>query len=111
MTAVDYSQLILFVAILLVTAKPLGIFMEKVFEGQSHFLSPVFGGLERLFIVGPGFDPDEDQHWTRYTGHLLIFSGRDVSFYLFGSAIPKPSAAEPAEAWGREPGSRVSTPR
>ena len=75
MTAIDYGQLILFVGILLVTAKPLAIFMEKVFEGERQFLTPVFGWLERLIYRWSGIDPDEDQHWTRYAAHLLIFSG------------------------------------
>ena len=51
MTARDYLQLALFTAILLLTAKPLGIYMDQVFDGTKTLLSPVLGPVERLIYV------------------------------------------------------------
>lgn len=70
----DFIQLLLYVGILILTAKPLGIYLEKVFTGSKHFLSPLFGGVERLIYKVGKIDPDEDQNWKTYTAHLLVFS-------------------------------------
>jgi potassium-transporting ATPase potassium-binding subunit len=80
MTLRDYIQLILFVLILFGLTKPLGIYMDKVFDGKKTLLSPVLSPIERLFYRLIGVDPQEDQHWTEYAIHLLMFSA--VSFAL-----------------------------
>jgi K+-transporting ATPase ATPase A chain len=74
MTFRDYLQLALYVGILLATAKPLGIYMDKVFDGTKTFLSPVFVPVERLIYRILGVNPEEDQHWTKYSIHMLVFS-------------------------------------
>ena len=74
MTFRDYLQLTLFLGILFFTAKPLGIYMDKVFDGTKTLLSPVFGPIERLIYKILGVNPEEDQPWTKYAVHLLVFS-------------------------------------
>src|SRR5580765_6561467 len=74
MSGSETFELVLFVVALLVTAKPLGIYLDKVFRGERTFLSPVFGWLERRIYRAADIDPDEDQHWTRYAFCLLVFS-------------------------------------
>src|SRR5581483_12162183 len=74
MSALDYLQLALYLVILFATAKPLGIYLDKVFDGTRTFLSPVLVPLEKLIYRILGVDPEEEQHWTRYSVHLLIFS-------------------------------------
>ena len=76
----DYFQLFLFLIILAMTAKPLGTYMDKIFDGTRTFLSPVFGPLERLLYKLIGIDPDEDQYWTKYAVHLLVFSAVSFAF-------------------------------
>ena len=78
MSTQDWLQLAAFVIILVGLTKPLGLYMEKVFEGQRTFLSPVFGAPERWIYRVMRVNPDNDQHWTRYSIHLLVFSA--VSF-------------------------------
>ncbi len=80
MTLRDSFQLLLFIFILFLTAKPLGIYMARVFNGQATFLSPVFGPIERLFSRLIGYDPNEDQHWTQYSIHLIVFSAITLAF-------------------------------
>ena len=70
----DYFQLALFVVILILTAKPLGIYLDRVFDGTRTFLSPVLEPIERLIYRLMGVDPREDQHWTRYSICMLVFS-------------------------------------
>ena len=76
----DYLQLALFVGILLSITKPLGIYLDDVFDGTRTFLSPVLGPFESLIYRLLGVDPREDQHWTRYSSHLLVFSAVGCAF-------------------------------
>lgn len=70
MTANGWLQIACFgLAVLLVT-KPLGRYLVAVYEGRVRWLGPVERGLYRL----AGVDPEEDQHWTRYAGAMLLFS-------------------------------------
>jgi K+-transporting ATPase ATPase A chain len=79
MTANGWLQIAIFLALLLITTKPLGSFIATVIEGKRNFLSPVLGPVERLIyrICGVRLDSEgqpEEQHWTRYAGGLLAFS-------------------------------------
>ena len=78
MTFQDYLQLALFMGILFLITKPLGIYMDQVFEGAKTFLSPILGPVEKLIYKIMGVNPEEDQAWTKYAVHLLVFSA--VSF-------------------------------
>ena len=80
MTVRDYFQFILFFGVLAATAKPLGLYLENIFEGKKSLLSGLFGPVERLIYRIAGIDPDVDQHWTAYAVDMLIFSA--VTFVL-----------------------------
>jgi K+-transporting ATPase ATPase A chain len=69
-----------FLALLLAATKPLGIYMDRVFDGAKTFLSPVLGPIERLLYRLIGVDPNEDQQWTKYSIHLLVFSAVSLAF-------------------------------
>ena len=80
MFAQDYVQLALFLVILALTAKPLGIYLERVFDGSRTWLSPILGPVERMIYRVVGVDPLRDQHWTKYAIDLLIFSAVSLAF-------------------------------
>ena len=80
MIARDYLQLLIFVGLLVALTKPLGIFMDRVFDGERVFLTSVLGPVENLIYRLLGVRPNEDQHWTRYAKDLLIFSAVSLSF-------------------------------
>ena len=48
MSVRDYFELGLYIALIFLMTKPLGLYMEKVFDGSPHFLRKVFGRLEML---------------------------------------------------------------
>lgn len=75
MTTNGIFQIVVFFALILLLTKPLGAFMAKVFEGETTFLSPILGWLERLIYKITGVSPEEDMKWTKYALNLLIFSG------------------------------------
>ncbi len=70
MTLNGWLQIAFFCAILLAVTKPLGTYLVKVFDGSLQWLCPVERAMYRL----AGVNADEDQHWTRYTAGVLLFS-------------------------------------
>ncbi|HXE64012.1 MAG TPA: potassium-transporting ATPase subunit KdpA [Bryobacteraceae bacterium] len=74
MTSIGVLQIAIFFALLLLTTKPLGSFMARVFDGQRTFLHPVLRWLEVLTYKVSGVNEDVEQRWTTYTASLLSFS-------------------------------------
>jgi K+-transporting ATPase ATPase A chain len=74
MTGQGLLQLGLYVAVLVLLVKPLGSFMADVYEGRRTFLSPVFGGIERVIYRAAGIDAKAEQDWKRYTLAVLLFN-------------------------------------
>jgi K+-transporting ATPase ATPase A chain len=74
MTLNGWLQIALFCVAVVALVKPLGAYMTRVFNGESTFLSPVLGPVERwLYRVG-GTGESEEQHWTTYTLAMLLFN-------------------------------------
>jgi potassium-transporting ATPase potassium-binding subunit len=67
-------QVLLFLVIVLLVTKPLGLYLYKVFNGERTWLSPVFVPVERLFYRLCGVNPEEEQKWTGYMFAVLAFS-------------------------------------
>jgi potassium-transporting ATPase potassium-binding subunit len=70
MTILGWMQIAIYAVALLLVTKPLGIYLHRVYTGESRWLAPV----ERVIYRVSGVDPAEDQHWTRYLGGMLLFS-------------------------------------
>jgi K+-transporting ATPase ATPase A chain len=70
MTANGWLQILFFSLCVFLVAKPLGRHLVRIFDGSLRFLAPV----ERVIYRLSGVDPEEDQHWTRYAGAMLLFS-------------------------------------
>ena len=67
-------QVLIFLVIVLLVTKPLGLYMYKIFNGERTWLSPVFVPVERFFYRLCGVNPEEEQKWTGYMISVLIFS-------------------------------------
>jgi K+-transporting ATPase ATPase A chain len=67
-------QVLIFLAILLLITKPLGLYMTRIFSGERTWLTPVLAPVERLFYKLCGIDPAEEQKWTGYVVAMLLFS-------------------------------------
>ncbi len=74
MTGNDILQLLVYFGVLLLLAKPLGIYMARVYEGQPSGLDRVVGPLERFFYRLCGIKPDEEMNWKQYALAMLVFS-------------------------------------
>ncbi len=67
-------QVLIFLALVLLVTKPLGLYMTRVFAGERTWLSPALVPVERIFYRLSGVDPEEEQKWTTYTIAMLLFS-------------------------------------
>jgi K+-transporting ATPase ATPase A chain len=74
MTTAGWAQIIVFCAVVLLLARPVGAHMTRVFAGERTFLSPVLGPVERAFYAAAGVDPNADQRWTGYAAAMLAFN-------------------------------------
>lgn len=74
MTSNGWLQITFMLALVAVTARPLGLFMEEVFEGRRTFLDPIITPLERRFYAFAGVDAKREQSWLAYVSSLLIFN-------------------------------------
>ena len=70
-----WIQLALYLGLLLVITKPLGLYLIQVLDARGRtWLDPIVGPLERLTYRLSGIDPEKEQHWKQYTISMLIFS-------------------------------------
>ncbi len=74
MSGNDVLQIVIYFTVLVLLAKPLGIFMARVYEGQPVFLGRVLGPFERLFYRLCGIQPEEEMGWKQYALAVLLFS-------------------------------------
>jgi K+-transporting ATPase ATPase A chain len=82
MTLPGWLEIGLILALVALTARPLGLFMARVFEGERTFLTPVLGPVERGFYAAAGVTPEREQNWLSYTLAMLAFSAAGfVSLY------------------------------
>jgi K+-transporting ATPase ATPase A chain len=74
MTANGFLQVGIYLVVLLALAKPLGVFMARVYDGKPTFLDPVLRPLERLIYRLCGVDPDEGMDWKTYAVAMVVFN-------------------------------------
>src|SRR5438552_23084 len=74
MTANGWFQVFFFFALVLLCAKPLGLYMARVFERERTFADRVFRPLERLIYRLTGIDEAHEMRWTEYAVVMLLFS-------------------------------------
>jgi K+-transporting ATPase ATPase A chain len=74
MTLSGIFQIVLYLVILTLLTKPLGMFMTKVYNGERTFLSFIFAPVERFFYTVCRVDPDSEMNWRQYGTAMLIFS-------------------------------------
>ena len=70
MTFNGWLQILFFSVCVLLIARPLGVYLVRVFDGSLGGLRWIERPVYRLC----GVDEREDQHWTRYAAGLLLFS-------------------------------------
>jgi len=74
MTANGWFQILVFLALIFLVTKPLGIFMARVFSREKTFMDPVLRPMERLLYRVTGVNEDHEMRWTEYAISMLLFS-------------------------------------
>jgi K+-transporting ATPase ATPase A chain len=80
MTGAGILQILVFLGLIWLLTKPIGLFMARVFQGERTFLHPVLRPIELLVYRVCGVREDHEQRWTQYTASVLGFS---VFAFLF----------------------------
>lgn len=74
MTALAVVQLLIYLGVILALAKPLGIYMARVYEGRPCGLDRVLGPVERFLYRISGVKSGDEMDWKRYAVAMLVFN-------------------------------------
>jgi potassium-transporting ATPase potassium-binding subunit len=74
MNAPGMIQMFLYLVALLVLVKPLGLYMARVYSGESLPLHRLISPLERWIYKICGIRPDGEMTWKEYATALLLFN-------------------------------------
>ncbi|HUH62064.1 MAG TPA: potassium-transporting ATPase subunit KdpA [Terracidiphilus sp.] len=74
MTANGWLQFVVFSVILLLTVRPVGLYLTRVLEGGRTWLDPVLRPLERLIYRLTGVNAGKEMNWREYAFAVLGFS-------------------------------------
>jgi K+-transporting ATPase ATPase A chain len=83
MSNLSWIQFPIYIIVLFILVKPLGLFMAHVYQGERTFLSPVFVPIERLFYRLAGVKSDEEMNWKTYALTVLLFNLIGLLFLYF----------------------------
>lgn len=78
MTNHGWLLLGVYFALLLLLARPLGIYIANVMEGRGGWATRLGGGVERLIYRLCGIQRDQEMGWLSYALALLLFNGMGV---------------------------------
>jgi K+-transporting ATPase ATPase A chain len=95
LTSSGWLQLLLFLAVLIASVKPLGWYMARVYQSRPCGMDKVLGPIERLTYRLAGVrtgGPGSEMNWLSYAGAIILFNlvGFLVVYLLqlFQGALP-----------------------
>ena len=74
MTINGWLQIAVFLLLIFLVTKPLGVYMTRVFNRERTFLDPVLRPIERLIYRITWVDENHEMRWTEYAIAMLLFS-------------------------------------
>jgi len=83
MNAADALQAGAFVLVVALLVKPVGAYLERVFERRQTFCDPLFLPAERLIHRLVGIDPKCEMDWKRYSLAFGVFGLVNVALLYF----------------------------
>jgi K+-transporting ATPase ATPase A chain len=108
-----WMQIGLFIALILLLARPMGLYMASVFERRKTFLDFVMVPVERLLYRMTGVDAGHEMPWTEYAVAMLVFSAATlVLTYLverLQAVLPMQALFNPQHLAGVAPDVAVNT--
>lgn len=76
-------QSMFFILLVIILAKPLGIYMAKVFRNEKVFLSKICIPIERFIYKILKINPEEEMNWKQYFLSVISFSVMSLVFVMF----------------------------
>src|ERR1017187_2600574 len=70
----NLTQCLIYLGVLLLLVKPLGLYMAKVYEGTPMWIDKILGPIERLIYKLSGVKKDE-MSWKTYAVATMLFNG------------------------------------
>ncbi|WP_412754640.1 potassium-transporting ATPase subunit KdpA [Legionella donaldsonii] len=74
MTEIGLLQIFFYLLILLALVKPLGWYINSVYEGKAWGLHYLGAPLEKFIYRLSGIKPKQDMDWKRYLSAMLVFN-------------------------------------
>src|SRR4026209_2124462 len=74
MTFIGWMQILLYCAIVVALARPLGGYMTRIFNGERTFIPPLLSPVETALYALAVVDAKREQHWLTYTVAMLLFN-------------------------------------
>jgi K+-transporting ATPase ATPase A chain len=109
MTANGWFQIGLYLLVIFLVTKPIGVFMTRVFNREKTFLDPIFRPIERLVYRLTGVDEKREMRWTEYAVAMLLFSGVSMVLLYFIERTQKWLPFNPQKLGNLEPGLAFGT--
>src|SRR5216684_1239030 len=109
MTANGWFQIGLYLFVIFLVTKPLGVFMTRVFNREKTFLDPIFRPVERLVYGLTGVDENREMRWTEYAVAMLLFSGVSMVLLYLIERTQKWLPLNPQKLSNVEPGLAFGT--
>lgn len=96
-------QCVLYLALLIILAIPLGAYIKKVMDGEKTFLSKILTPCENIVYKIMRVKKDEQMTWRKYAVSVLIFSGIGFTFLfllqLLQGVLPGNPQGLPGVSW------------
>ena len=96
-------QIVVFLVLLGLIAKPLGTYMAHVYSGERTFLHPVLRPVERFIYRVCGVDEKREMGVAGYVARAPRLQLHRPPLHLRGPAPAGPPAAQPGARAGHEP--------
>jgi potassium-transporting ATPase potassium-binding subunit len=109
MTANGWFQIGLYLLVIFLVTKPIGVFMTRVFNREKTFLDPIFRPVERLVYRLTGVDEKHEMRWTEYAVAMLLFSGVSMVLLYLIERTQKWLPFNPQKLGNLEPGLAFGT--
>ena len=74
MTELAAVSLVIYVGVIVALAKPLGVYMARVYEGRPMLGGLGLGAVERFLYRIAGVDAENEMDWKRYAQAMLLFN-------------------------------------
>jgi K+-transporting ATPase ATPase A chain len=109
MTQNGWFQIGLYLFLILLITKPVGVFMARVFNREKTFLDPLLRPVERLVYRLTGIDEEREMRWTEYTVSMLLFSGASMALLYLIERTQRWLPFNPQKLGNVEPGLAFGT--